>query len=94
MRYIFIASCTVNSARFAHTLISDVCAAYSLCQMTYIAYLRKYNTGTTSVCADMRLEFERREANLMSLAFFISFFNAQHVSDVNTSIFRSLRLIC
>ena len=24
----------------------------------------------------------------------ISLFNAQHVSDVNTSIFRSLRLIC
>ena len=26
--------------------------------------------------------------------FFISLFNAQHVSDVNTSILRSLRLIC
>ena len=26
--------------------------------------------------------------------FIISLFNAQHVSDVNTSIFRSLRLIC
>ena len=26
--------------------------------------------------------------------FFISLFNAQHVSDVNTSIIRSLRLIC
>ena len=25
--------------------------------------------------------------------FFISLFNAQHVSDLNTSIFRSLRLI-
>jgi len=30
----------------------------------------------------------------MSLVFFISLFNAQHVSDVNTSILRSLRLIC
>ena len=30
----------------------------------------------------------------MSLAFFISLFNAQHVLDVNTSILRSLRLIC
>jgi len=30
----------------------------------------------------------------MSLAFFISLFDAQHVSDVNTSILRSLRLIC
>ena len=30
----------------------------------------------------------------MSLAFFISVFNAQHVSDFNTSILRSLRLIC
>jgi len=29
----------------------------------------------------------------MSLAFFISLFNAQHVSDVNTSILRILRLI-
>ena len=29
----------------------------------------------------------------MSLAFFISLFNAKHVSDVNTSILRSLRLI-
>jgi hypothetical protein len=29
----------------------------------------------------------------MSLAFFISLFNAQRVSDVNTSILRSLRLI-
>ena len=29
----------------------------------------------------------------MSLAFFISLFNAQRVSDVSTSIFRSLRLI-
>jgi hypothetical protein len=29
----------------------------------------------------------------MSLAFFISLFIAQHVSDVNTSILRSLRLI-
>jgi len=55
MRYIFIASCTVNSARFAHMLISDGCAAYSLCQMTYIAYLRKYNMVTTSIWADMRL---------------------------------------
>jgi len=26
--------------------------------------------------------------------FFISLFNAQHVSDVNTSILRSLRIIC
>jgi len=26
--------------------------------------------------------------------FFISLFNAQHVSDVNTSILRNLRLIC
>ena len=26
--------------------------------------------------------------------FFISLFNAQHVSDVNTSTFRSLRIIC
>jgi len=26
--------------------------------------------------------------------FFISLFNAQHVSDVNTSILRSLRLVC
>ena len=30
----------------------------------------------------------------MSLAFFISLFNAQHASDVSTSILRSLRLIC
>ena len=30
----------------------------------------------------------------MPLAFFISLFLAQHVSDVNTSILRSLRLIC
>jgi len=30
----------------------------------------------------------------MSLTFFISLFNAQHVSDVNISILRSLRLIC
>jgi hypothetical protein len=30
----------------------------------------------------------------MSLAFFISLFNAQHVSDVNASILRSLRFIC
>jgi len=30
----------------------------------------------------------------MSLAFFISLFTAQHVSDVNTSILWSLRLIC
>ena len=30
----------------------------------------------------------------MSLAFLISIFNAQHVSDVNISILRSLRLIC
>ena len=30
----------------------------------------------------------------MPLALFISLFNAQHVSDVNTSILRSLRLIC
>ena len=28
------------------------------------------------------------------ICFFISLFNAQHVSDVSTSIFRSLRLIC
>ena len=27
-------------------------------------------------------------------SFLISLFNAQHVSDVNTSILRSLRLIC
>ena len=30
----------------------------------------------------------------MSLAFFISLFNDQHVSDVNTSILRSLPRIC
>jgi len=54
MLYIFIASCSVNSARFTHTLISDGCSADSLCQMTYIACLRKYNTATTSICADMR----------------------------------------
>ena len=31
---------------------------------------------------------------MMSLAFFISLFHAQHVSDVNTAILRSLRPIC
>jgi hypothetical protein len=55
MRYIFIASCTVNSARFAHMLISDGCAAYSLCQRTYIAYLRKYSMANISICVDVRL---------------------------------------
>ena len=35
-----------------------------------------------------------KETKLVSLAFFISLFNSQHVSDVNTSILRSLRLIC
>ena len=34
------------------------------------------------------------DTNLMSLAFFISLFNAQHVSYVSTSILRSVRLIC
>jgi len=34
---------------------------------------------------------QQRETNLMSLALL---FNAQHVSDVNTSILRSLQLIC
>ena len=36
----------------------------------------------------------KRDTNLISLAFFISLFHAQHVSDVNTSILRSLGLIC
>jgi hypothetical protein len=31
---------------------------------------------------------------LDATCFFISLFNAQHVSDVNKSILRSLRLIC
>jgi len=37
---------------------------------------------------------EKRETNLMSLAFLFQLLNAQHVSDVNTSILRSFRLIC
>ena len=38
---------------------------------------------------------EQRETNLMPLALlFLYTHNAQHVSDVNTSILRTLRLIC
>jgi len=37
---------------------------------------------------------EQRKTNLMPLIFFISLFNAQHVSDVNTAILRRFRLIC
>ena len=50
----------------------------------------------------MLLPFERRmfalveewKTNLMSLAILFHFLYAQHVSDINTSIFRSLRLCC
>jgi len=35
---------------------------------------------------------EEYETNLMSLAILFHFFYAQHVSDINTSIIRSLRI--
>ena len=37
---------------------------------------------------------EQRQKTLDVTSFIISLFNAQHVSDVSTSILRSLRLIC
>ena len=38
--------------------------------------------------------FEEWKTNLMSLAILFHFLCAQHVSDINISIFRSLRLCC
>jgi len=37
---------------------------------------------------------EARKTNLMSLAILFHFLRVQHVSDINISIFRSLRLCC
>ena len=37
---------------------------------------------------------EERKTNLMSLAILFHFLCAQHVSDINISIIRSLRLFC
>jgi len=41
-----------------------------------------------------RYKAEEWETNLMSLAILFHFLCAQHVSDINTSIIRSLRLCC
>ena len=60
------------------------------------------HTFTTTVVTDVRTvvsvakitdSWIRRD-QLHVTCFIISLFNAQHVSDVNTSILRSLRLIC
>jgi len=37
---------------------------------------------------------EEKNTNLMSLAILFHFLGTQHVSDINTSIIRSLRLCC
>ena len=49
------------------------------------------NTWITKICFVL---VEEWKTNLMSLAILYQFLCAQHVSDINISIFRSLRLCC
>jgi len=51
-----------------------------------------WTAGLTAVGVNNSLEVKRDQLDVA--CFIISLFNAQHVSDVNTSILRSLRLIC
>ena len=58
----------------------------SVCGVLFI-----YPFSTTSqLCRSNLIKRDQRDVTY----FFTSLFNAQHVSDVNTSILRSLRLIC
>ena len=54
-------------------------------QQTYIAYIYR-----SVHHLDSWIKIDQLDVS----SFFISLFNAQHVSDVSTSILRSLRLIC
>ena len=60
--------------------------------ITCVNFSKIYRNGTNFINKNL---FSRIKSDQLDVTcFFMSLFNAQHVSDVNTSIFRSLRLIC
>jgi len=66
-----------------------LCTAHTLFYVQTNIYLFFY-----VYCTVNHLHSWIKRDQLDVTCFFISLFNAQHVSDVNTSILRSLRLIC
>ena len=58
--------------------------------MFFVTFDTKYICLSDLHHLDSRIKRDQ----LGATCFFISLFNAQHISDVNTSILRSLRLIC
>jgi len=60
-------------------------------------YRRNSEARSCNGCSAERavsLTVEEQKTNLMSLAVLFHFLRAQHVSDINISIIRSLRLCC
>jgi len=58
-------------------------------------FIRPWNMNNTAT--DLKVCFvldEEQKTNLMSLAILFHFLCAQHISDINISIIRSLRLLC
>ena len=73
----------ISSFRFSRSLYS----LFVLCKRTN-------NFGSYVYWTVHHLDSWIKRDQLDITCFIISLFNAQHVSDVNTSILRSLRLIC
>ena len=62
---------------------------FDVCWCYFLVWL-----GWCGVVSGCRLKHWIKRDQLDVTCFFISLFNSQHVSDVNTSILMSLRLIC
>jgi hypothetical protein len=71
---------------------------YLICKCSYTVDWKQWdiitNSTNTKQFSKDSLKVEEWKINLMSLAILLHFLCAQHVSDINISIIRSLQLCC
>jgi len=93
--FIFILRLTERSTEFTAAscfqLVSFIAITFTLNRVTWLCV--KYGGGSYVYWTVHYLDNWIKRDQLDVIYFIISLFNAQHVSDVNTSILRSLRLI-
>ena len=81
-----------SSCRLPHRIV-DCVPTFRKTQLPHDAETPKYDSQLSTVSI-FHLHSSIKRDQLDITCFIISLFNAQHVSDVNTSILRSLRLMC
>ena len=84
--------CSANNINWRFIVRIVQCMAPNVSGETFVYLLNKYSV--LCLLGRYHLDIWVKRDQLDVTCFIISLFNAQHVSDVNTSILRSLRLIC